>query len=95
MRLAVEGLRQLGAVAAGAVTAPAELAFVLLTLPFPGHPNAAAAARGLARLEARRLRLDTAALDALDGDDGRALRYLAARVPAGVLGGLVVMLLVV
>ncbi|MBF8190110.1 sensor histidine kinase [Nonomuraea sp. K274] len=90
MRVAVEGLRVLGAVTLGAVTAPAELAFVLLTLPFAGNPNVAAAARRLALLEARRLRLDRAAL----GPGGRALLYLAARGPVGVLGGLVVALLV-
>ncbi|MFB4278247.1 sensor histidine kinase [Nonomuraea sp. MTCD27] len=95
MRAAVEGLRVVGAVALGAVTALGELAFLLLTLPFLGNPNVAEAARRLARIEARRLRLDLAELDALrEGRDGRAARYLAARVPAGVLGGLVIMLLV-
>ncbi|MGN9844920.1 sensor histidine kinase [Nonomuraea sp. H19] len=94
MRLAVEGLRQLAAVTLGAVTAPAGLAFLLSALPFLGNPNVAAAARRLARLEARRLRLDVATLDALDADDGRALRYLAARVPVGMLGGVVILLIV-
>ncbi|MFG1709819.1 sensor histidine kinase [Nonomuraea sp. M3C6] len=90
MRLAAEGLRLLGAVTLGAVTALAELAFLLLVLPFPGNPNVGAAARRLARFEARRLRLDPAAL-AWDGV--RPLGYLAARVPVGVLGGLVITLL--
>jgi signal transduction histidine kinase len=94
MRLAVEGLRQLGAVTLGAVTAPVCATFVLLALPFAVNPNVGAAARRLARLEARRLRVDTGALDALTEDDGRALRYLAGRVPVGLLGGLVILLTV-
>ncbi|GAA3262695.1 sensor histidine kinase [Nonomuraea helvata] len=89
MRLAAEGLRLLGAVALGAVTALIELAFLLLTLPSLGNPNVGAAARRLARLEARRLRLD---FDALR--EGGPLPYLAARAPVGVLGGLVIALLV-
>ncbi|WP_188197642.1 sensor histidine kinase [Nonomuraea sp. SYSU D8015] len=93
MRLVVEGLRQLGAVALGAFTALTGVAFVVLALPFATTPRAAAAARGLARLEARRLRLDIGRLDALAGDDGpRLLRYLAARVPMGLLGGMVILL---
>ncbi|MCK2219428.1 histidine kinase [Actinomadura sp. ATCC 31491] len=95
MRLAAEGLRLLGAVTLGALTALAELVFVLLALPVSGNRRAGAAARRLAALEARRLRLDPAALDALEpGGEARAFRYLAARVPVGVLGGLVVALLV-
>ncbi|MGW0809923.1 sensor histidine kinase [Nonomuraea sp. NPDC002799] len=93
MRAAAEGLRLLGAVALGALSAVAELAFLLAVLPLPAHPNVTAAARRLARLEARRLGLDTASLDGL-GDNGRVLRYLACRVPVGVLGGLVIALLV-
>ncbi|MEV0235925.1 histidine kinase [Nonomuraea sp. NPDC050786] len=89
MRLAAEGLRLLGAVALGAVTALIELVFLLLTLPFLDNPNVGAAARRLTRLETRRLRLDPGALQ-----EGRPLPYLAARVPAGVLGGLVITLLV-
>ncbi|MFF4621521.1 sensor histidine kinase [Nonomuraea jabiensis] len=89
MRVAAEGLRLLGAVTLGAVTALAELVFLLLALPLLGNPNVTAAARRLARLEARRLRLDPDALH-----DGRPVPYLAARVPVGVLGGLVIMLLV-
>ncbi|MGP3919898.1 sensor histidine kinase [Nonomuraea sp. 10N515B] len=94
MRLVVEGLRQLVAVTLGAVTALGGLAFALPALPFAGHPHAGAAARRLARLEARRLRVDAAALDALTGNDGRPLRYLAARAPVGLLGGMVIIMLV-
>ncbi|MFI7643207.1 sensor histidine kinase [Nonomuraea sp. NPDC049400] len=89
MRLAAEGLRLLGAVTLGGLTAPAELVFLLLALPFLSNPNVGAAARRLARLEARRLRLDPDALQ-----EGSPVRYLAARVPVGVLGGLVITLLV-
>ncbi|MBB5782200.1 sensor histidine kinase [Nonomuraea jabiensis] len=89
MRVAAEGLRLLGAVTLGAVTALAELIFLLLALPLLSNPNVTAAARRLARLEARRLRLDPDTLQ-----DGRPVPYLAARVPVGVLGGLVVALLV-
>src|ERR1700754_2639779 len=95
MRLAAEGLRVLGAVTLGALSALAELAFLLLTLPVLGNPNVGGAARRLARLEVRRLRLDPADLDALTGDDRRPLRYLAARAGLGVLGGVVVVLLVI
>ncbi|SDI29086.1 sensor histidine kinase [Nonomuraea jiangxiensis] len=94
MRLAAEGLRLLGAVALGALTALAGLVFLLLVLPFLGNPNVGATARRLARLEARRLRLDRATLDALTGDDNRPLGYLAARAGLGVLGGLVIVVLV-
>ncbi|MGR6918930.1 sensor histidine kinase [[Actinomadura] parvosata] len=95
MRAAAEGLRVGGAVILGTLTALAELAFLLLTLPFLGNPNVRAAARRLARLEARRLRLDLSELDALsEGRGRRATGYLAARVPVGVLGGLVLLLLV-
>ncbi|UBU18696.1 sensor histidine kinase [Nonomuraea gerenzanensis] len=95
MRAVAEGLRLGGAVLLGAVTALAELAFLLLALPFLGNPNVWAATRRLARLEARRLRLDLSSLDALsDGRGKRAAGYLAARVPVGVLGGLVIALLV-
>ncbi|MEV0387804.1 histidine kinase [Nonomuraea sp. NPDC050643] len=95
MRTAAEGLRLVVSVTLGALTALVELAFLLLSLPFLGNPNTGGAARKLARLEARRLRLDLAALDALgNGENGRPLRYLAARVPVGVLGGLVLTLLV-
>jgi signal transduction histidine kinase len=94
MRAAAEGLRLGGAVVLGAVTALAELVFLLLTLPFLGNPNVRAATRRLARLEARRLRLDLSELDALaDGRGKRASRYLATRVPVGILGGLVILLL--
>ncbi|MGJ6965373.1 sensor histidine kinase [Streptosporangium sp. G11] len=95
MRPAAEGLRLLGAVFLGTVTALLDVVFLLLTLPFAGRPAVRGAARRLAALEARRLRLDPAALG-LDADhpDGREPRYLAARVPMGVLGGLVLTLLV-
>ncbi|GAA3619286.1 sensor histidine kinase [Nonomuraea rosea] len=94
MRIAAEGLRLTSAVTAAAVTALVSLVFLVLALPFLGNPNVGAAAARLARLEARRLRLDVAALDALRAGDGRPVRYLAARVPTGVLGGLVITLLV-
>ncbi|GAA5062434.1 hypothetical protein GCM10023259_051480 [Thermocatellispora tengchongensis] len=114
MRLAAHGLRLLGAVALGTVTALLGLVFVLATLPFAGRPGVREAARRLAVLEAQRLRLDPAALGlapaapgpapaALGLDPGRTdrrdlacracLAYLAARVPVGVLGGLVVTVL--
>ena len=41
MRAAAEGLRVVGAVALGTVTALGELVFLLLTLPFLGNPNVA------------------------------------------------------
>ncbi|TDD08418.1 sensor histidine kinase [Nonomuraea deserti] len=94
MRLAGEGLRLLGAVTLGALTALCGLVFLLAALPFLANPNVVAAARRLARLEARRLRLDAAGLTALTESDLRASLYLAARVPLGLLGGMVIMLLV-
>ncbi|MCF6472693.1 sensor histidine kinase [Nonomuraea sp. MG754425] len=103
MRAAADGLRLGGAVALGVVTALGELVFLVLALPFLGDPNVRAAARRLARLEARRLRLDVTALDvtapagpphAGPSEGGRAMGYLAARLPVGVLGGLVITLLV-
>ncbi|WP_329423754.1 histidine kinase [Streptosporangium sp. NBC_01495] len=92
---AAEGLRLLRAVVLGTVTALLDVVFLLLTLPFASRPAVRGAARRLVAIEARRLRLDPAALE-LDTDrpDGRELRYLAARVPVGVLGGLVFTLLV-
>ncbi|WP_031158005.1 sensor histidine kinase [Streptosporangium roseum] len=96
MRLAAEGLRLLGAVTLGTVTALLDLIFLLPALPFAGRPAVRAAARRLAVLEARRLRLDPAALGLDTGrSDGRELRYLATRAPVGVLGGLVLTLLVI
>ncbi|MFI6711401.1 sensor histidine kinase [Nonomuraea sp. NPDC050478] len=99
MRFAAEGARVLGAVVLGALTAPVEAVFLLVTLPFAG--GTAGAARWLARWEARRLRLDPAVLDraSLDppaggGDGSRARLFLAARVPLGLLGALVLVLLV-
>ncbi|MFE3451361.1 sensor histidine kinase [Nonomuraea sp. NPDC059194] len=94
MWLTIRGLRLLGAVVLGTVTALLDLVFVLAALPFGTRPGVRRAARLLAVLEARRLRLDPAALG-LDADrsDGQELRYLAARVPVGVLGGLVLALL--
>ncbi|MFI7454219.1 sensor histidine kinase [Nonomuraea sp. NPDC049714] len=93
MRSVAEGARRLGAVALGTVTAAVELVFLLVTLPFLGRARVEAAAGRLAGFEAWRLRLDPAELDAM-GDGRRVLRYLALRVPVGVLGGLVVLLLV-
>ncbi|SEH01401.1 Signal transduction histidine kinase [Nonomuraea solani] len=95
MRTAADGLRLMVSVVFGALTALIELVFLLLTLPFLGNPNTGATARRLSRLEVRRLRLDVTTLDALQkGEKGRPIRYLAARVPVGVLGGLVIALLV-
>ncbi|GAB1818898.1 sensor histidine kinase [Herbidospora sp. RD11066] len=90
MRLIAEGLRLLGVVLLGTVTALLGLVFLLGAAPFAGRPGVRAAARRLAAFEARRLGLDPAEL----APEGRELRYLAARVPVGVLGGLVVFLLV-
>ncbi|MFI7538705.1 sensor histidine kinase [Streptosporangium sp. NPDC049376] len=87
MRAVVRGLRLLGAVTLGAFTALLGLVFVLVALPLAGRPWARAAARRLAVLEVRRLGLD------LSPQGGGELGYLAARVPVGVLGGLVVLLL--
>ncbi|GGL58508.1 sensor histidine kinase [Planomonospora parontospora] len=94
MRSAVRGLRLLGAVVLGTVTALLDLAFLLPALPFARRGGVREAARRLAVLDARRLGLDPAALGlgAVRGD-GREMRYLAARAPVGVLGGLVVVLL--
>ncbi|MER5649763.1 histidine kinase [Streptosporangium sp. NPDC002524] len=95
-RPVAEGLRLLSAVVLGAATALLDVVFLLLTLPFAGRPAVRGAARRLAVLEVRRLRLDPAALDlGADLPDGQESRYLAARVPVGVLGGLVAALLVV
>ncbi|WP_433248383.1 sensor histidine kinase [Streptosporangium sp. CA-135522] len=94
MRLAAKSLRLLWAVILGTVTALLDLVFVLTTLPFAGQPRVLGAARRLAVLEARRLRLDPAALGLhADRTDRQELRYLATRAPVGVLGGLVVALL--
>lgn len=90
MRLVVRGLRLVGAVTAGAVTALAGLLFVLVTLPFADRPAVRVAAGRLTALELWRLRLD------LPGrSEGGERRYLAARAPVGLLGGLVVLLLVI
>uniref|UniRef100_UPI00066CC664 histidine kinase n=1 Tax=Nonomuraea sp. SBT364 TaxID=1580530 RepID=UPI00066CC664 len=92
MRPVADGARVFGRVALGAVTAPVELVFLLVTPLLGGRADAAA--RWLTGLEARRLRLAASELDALAQDDrGRLLRYLAARVPVGVLGGLVLFLM--
>ncbi|WP_440088082.1 sensor histidine kinase [Streptosporangium sp. LJ11] len=84
----------LGAVILGTFTALLDLVFLLLALPFARRSAVRETARRLAVLDARRLRLDPAALglDAARGD-GREARYLAVRVPIGVLGGFVVTLL--
>lgn len=89
MRWAVRGLRLVGAVTAGAFTALMGLIFVVVAVPFAERPVVRASAARLTRLELRRLRLDLPSRD----QEGE-LRYLAARVPVGLLGGLVVMLLV-
>ncbi|MBG0814609.1 sensor histidine kinase [Planomonospora sp. ID82291] len=94
MRSVVEGLRLLGAVILGTFTALLGLVVLLAALPFARRRAVREAARRLAVLDARRLRLDPAALGlgAVRGD-GQELRYLATRAPVGVLGGLVVALL--
>ncbi|MEU6743064.1 sensor histidine kinase [Streptosporangium sandarakinum] len=89
MRWTASGLRLVGAVTAGAVTALLGLLFVLVTAPFADRPAVRAAAAWLTGLELRRLRLDLP--DRREGDERR---FLAARAPVGVLGGLVVFLLV-
>ncbi|MFI6512028.1 sensor histidine kinase [Streptosporangium sp. NPDC050855] len=95
-RVAAEGARLLWTVVLGAATALLGLALALPALAFAGRPAVSRAARRLAVFEARRLRLDPVALGLDAGrPDGRELRYLAARVPVGVLGGLVVALLVI
>ncbi|WP_229803857.1 sensor histidine kinase [Planobispora rosea] len=75
---------------AGAVTALVGLLFVLVAAPFAGRPAVRSAAARLTGLELRRLRLDLP-----DRDEEGVLRYLAARVPVGLLGGLIVLLLMV
>ncbi|GAA1744584.1 sensor histidine kinase [Nonomuraea bangladeshensis] len=90
MRSVLSGPRLVGAVAAGAVTALAGLLFVLAAAPFADRPAVRAAAARLTRFELWRLRLDLP----VKNEEGE-LRYLAARTPVGVLGGLVVLLLVV
>ncbi|MEU6727306.1 histidine kinase [Nonomuraea wenchangensis] len=90
MRSVLSGPRLVGSVAAGAVTALVGLLFVLVAAPFADRPAVRAAAARLVRLELWRLRLDLSGRN----EEGE-LRYLAARTPVGVLGGLVVLLLVV
>ena len=90
MRSAVRGLRLVGAVAAGAVTALVGLLFVLVAAPFADRPAVRATAVRLTRLELWRLRLDLPRRN----EEGE-LRYLAARTLVGVLGGIVVLLLVI
>src|SRR5690606_17973923 len=83
MRFAADGARVAGAVMLGALTAPAGLLFLLGSAPFA--KSTAAAARWLARLEVRRLRLDPALLRT----GSRVRLFLAARAPLGLLGALV------
>lgn len=83
MRFAADGARVAGAVMLGALTAPAGLLFLLGSAPFA--KSTAAAARRLARLEVRRLRLDPALLRT----GSRVRLFLAARAPLGLLGALV------
>ncbi|MEV4163540.1 sensor histidine kinase [Nonomuraea dietziae] len=79
-------MRVVLSVTLGALSALAEL----VALPFLAHARLAEHASRVARLETRRLGVRV-------GDFSReqALRYLALRVPVGVLGGLVVALLVI
>ncbi|GAA2648251.1 hypothetical protein GCM10010412_012450 [Nonomuraea recticatena] len=79
-------MRVVLSVTMGALSALAEL----VALPFLAHPRLAEHASRVARLETRRLGVRVG-----DFSRGQALRYLALRVPVGVLGGLVVALLVI
>jgi signal transduction histidine kinase len=99
-RWGITGLRAAAAVALGAVTAVAELAFVVVVagpaLVFRRTRFIAAGALWLVHLERRRLRSLCGLADVGDGDDGggrRAIAYLAARWPVGLLGGGVLFLL--
>ncbi|MEU8246880.1 histidine kinase [Nonomuraea sp. NPDC048916] len=90
MRSLTKGPLLLGAVLGGAVTALLGLVFLLPALPFARRTAVREAARRLAVLEVRRLRLDPAALGlGAARPDGQELRYLAARLPVGVLGGMI------
>ncbi|MFS1299661.1 sensor histidine kinase [Streptosporangium longisporum] len=102
MRTAAQGTRLLWTVGLGAATALLGLVLLPSALPFTGRPAVREAVRRLALFEVRRLRLDPAVLglapgvprSGADRSGGRELRYLAARVPLGVLGGVVAALLV-
>lgn len=96
MRSLAKGPLLLGAVLGGAVTALLGLVFLLPALPFARRTAVREAARWLAVLEARRLRLDPAVLGlGAARPDGQELRYVAARLPVGVFGGLIGALLLV
>ena len=91
-RWARAGLRLVGGTALGAVTAVAELAFLLVAAPLLplGSPRlVTAGARRLTGVERRRLGLE----DVGEYGDRRALAYLAVRAPVGLLGGGVLFLL--
>nr|WP_055509394.1 histidine kinase [Nonomuraea pusilla] len=88
MRWTARGLRLVGALIAGAVTALVGLLFVVAAAPFADRPAVRRAASRLTGLELRRLRLRLP-----DRREGGELRFLAARAPVGLLGGLVVLLL--
>ncbi|WP_254716232.1 histidine kinase [Actinomadura sp. WMMB 499] len=89
----------------GALTAVAELAYLLVTVllvPFsllvsrgrrPVPDAVAAGARGLTELERRRLAAFLGAESVPAGDPGRALAYLALRAPVGLLGGIILLLI--
>ncbi|MFD9949116.1 sensor histidine kinase [Nonomuraea sp. NPDC059023] len=98
MERAADALRLLWEIALGALTAVAELVFLIVAAPVHALRKAGGAtsptaldraALWLARTEARRLRVPVDEL----ADAGRAMAYLAARVPLGLLGGLVLSLL--
>jgi signal transduction histidine kinase len=89
----------------GAVAALVEAGFLLLVglfllpvLPWPGLRQAAVRrvgglARALAGIQRRRLAAFLGSDTAGEGGDGRALWYLAAHLPVGLLGGAVLLLL--
>ncbi|GGT27044.1 sensor histidine kinase [Streptomyces purpureus] len=97
------GARYAAGLALGAATALVELLFLLaagvLLLLLAASPRGRHAAWGplgatagaLARLEGRRLDRFLGVRGAQAYGDGRALRYLAARVPLGLLGGVVLL----
>lgn len=87
----MSGIRVLGVVALGALTALAELVFLLVTLPFLAQRKVRAAAVRLALFEARRLGIPDGELE----PRRREVRYLALRAPVGIMGGVVLGLLVI
>ncbi|MGV9305836.1 sensor histidine kinase [Nonomuraea sp. NPDC004354] len=79
-------MRVVAKVTLGALSAVAEL----IALPVLAHPRMGAALARVAATEARRLDVRVG-----DFSRGQALRFLALRLPLGILGGIVVALLVI